>query len=1404
MAGIIGTLEKFEISGAEPFAVYLERLDLFCEANGITEAAKKKAVFLSGVGVETYKLVRNLCTPQEPKSKTLTELTEMLKKHLAPDPNVILERFRFNKRDRKDGESVADYIAELRNLSRDCEYGDKLDEMIRDRLVCGIGDVSVQKKLLQAKDLDFPKAQKLALSAEASVKESKSLTHGSNSEMQLHKVDTTSGNQRTVCFRCGDMRHSSDSCLFKDRKCFSCDKIGHIARVCRQRQNASRKSEPSKTSADQKSNSGPSSHTRFRKPHNMRNVDHEDESHQSCSCTRNQCEESDEYQTESAGGLYNLYKCEVHHGGEETLHQEDVSERRNDHWVHRCEIQREDPIYATVQVNGVPVDLEVDTGASLTVMGDHKCKQALGDVQLRPTNIKLKTYSGEFIKPLGVIDVAVEQHGETVKLPLVVTPGDTPSLVGRNWLKVLKLDWAGIFGINKVDRVPQELESLLEKHKAVFEKGLGTFKDVRVKIEMQDGVEPKYMKARPVPYALKKDVEDELERLVSEGVYEPVAHSDWATPIVPVVEPGKIRICGDYKTTVNPRAKSDHYPVPKTEDLLATLNGGLQFTKLDLTGAYHQLMLHEDSRECLTINTHKGLLRPTRLVFGVHMASGVFQRHMEKRLDHVERTIARVDDILITGVNTKEHLQNLGKVLDIVEKNGLRLKKEKCKFFMDEVEFLGYSINAEGVKPIPEKVKAILNAPVPQNTGQVRSFLGMVQYYHRHLPNLATELEPLHKLLRKGAKWEWSTSQDAAFRLAKAKLTSENLLVHYNPELPIILHTDASPYGLGAVLSHVTADGAERPVAYASRTLSTHERNYAHIEKEGLAVVYAVKKLHQYLYGRKFEIYTDHKPLLGLLGEHKPVSETAAARIQRWALILSAYNYVLKYRQGRNNGNADALSRLPRYATHQEVSSDTNEIHMMTMDCAPVTAAEVSAMTRRDPVLGKIHDFVLQGWPEEFDADDEIKQFSKRKEELSVEAGVVLWGSRVVVPMKLRKRVLDELHVAHAGSSRMKMLARSFVWWPKMDGEIDEVTSTCWECVEHRKSPAAAPIHPWETPSGPWQRIHVDYAGPFMGRMFLIVSDAFSKWLDVHVTASSTSQVTIEKLRHTFSTHGVPEVLVSDNGPCFVGSEFKKFTHQNGIRHVTSAPYHPSTNGLAERSVQTFKTVMKKWKSDGGSIETRVDRFLFAYRNTPHSTTGLSPAELLMNRRPRTCLSIIKPNLASGHDKAGDKLRQVRQRKTRTFAVGQQVRAMTFGSGDKWIAGVIQEVTGPVSYKVKVSGGVLRRHADQILSDAGVVARESLVDIPDADEVQIDPVVDVTTESESNQSLLVRGTGDSVQGPLVGNPGTLEQAEASEVTEVPSPSNVMSRQPIQEVTPVTVRRSGRTTRKPGWMRDYTS
>ena len=228
-----------------------------------------------------------------------------------------------------------------------------------------------------------------------------------------------------------------------------------------------------------------------------------------------------------------------------------------------------------------------------------------------------------------------------------------------------------------------------------------------------------------------------------------------------------------------------------------------------------------------------------------------------------------------------------------------------------EVTYLGFRINKEGITPIPERIQDLLKAPIPKDVTQVKSFLGMLNYYHRHLPNLAETLEPLHRLLRKNEKWVWGNEQTKAFEKVKEMLCSKNLLIHYDPNKPIVLSCDASPYGIGAVLAHVMPDGSERPIAYTSRTLASAERNYAQIEKEGLAIVYAVKKFHQYIFGRHCTIITDHKPLLGLFAENKAIPPMAAARIQRWAIILSAYDYTLLYKPGTNNTNADCLSRLP-------------------------------------------------------------------------------------------------------------------------------------------------------------------------------------------------------------------------------------------------------------------------------------------------------------------------------------------------------------------------------------------------------------------------------------------------------------------------------------------------------------
>ena len=352
------------------------------------------------------------------------------------------------------------------------------------------------------------------------------------------------------------------------------------------------------------------------------------------------------------------------------------------------------------------------------------------------------------------------------------------------------------------------------------------------------------------------------------------------------------------------------------------------------------------------------------------------------------------------------------------------------------------------------------------------------------------------------------------------------------------------------------------------------------------------------------------------------------------------------------------------------------------LNSLPVTAAQIKQGTDRDPVLSKVHTLLLTGWKDI--TGDHMKPFQQRQNELSVQDGCVLWGTRVVVPPQLREKVLQKLHEGHPGASRMKSLARSFVWWPGMDKNIEDRVKACEPCQRSRYLPAAAPLQPWEWPQRPWARVHIDYAGPFMGRMFLILVDAHSKWMEVKSVSSATTSTTVEQLRAIFATHGLPEMLVSDNGSVFTSAEFKSFIKSNGIRHATSAPYHPASNGLAERAVQTFKESMKKMSN--GSIGTRLSRFLFTYRTTPHTTTGISPAKLLFNRRPRTRLELLRPCIQSHvlKKQQNQKVTHDKSAKARKFQVQDRVYAHNFSDGEVWIPGVIAKCIGPLSFIIKL------------------------------------------------------------------------------------------------------------------------
>ena len=799
-----------------------------------------------------------------------------------------------------------------------------------------------------------------------------------------------------------------------------------------------------------------------------------------------------------------------------------------------------------------------------------------------------------------------------------------------------------------------------------------------------------------------------LLRLESMGVIKPVTYSEWASPTVNVVKADgqSIRICADFKETLNPVCNLPQYPLPLPEDIFAALAKGQHFTKLDLSHAYHQLKLDEDSQKYMVINTHKGLFAFTRLQYGINCAVSIFQRAMENILKDIPNVAVYLDDILITGPTVEAHLQTLNRVLQTLASKGLKLKKEKCSFLNESVSYLGHQISCKGVHTSDDKVEAIVNFPTPKNQQELSSFCGMIKYYHRFLPRVSEVMAPLYTLekSKSDVEWKWGEEEDDAFQNAKQLLMSNSLLVHYDPTLPLYITCDASAYGIGAVLEQ-KAQGILQPVCYASRTLSTSEKNYSQTEKEGLAVVWAVAKFHKYVYGRYFQVWTDHKPLLGLFGERKGVPRIASGRIIRWSLMLSGYDYKLCYRPGCSIPNADCLSRLPMKVSDFEPPSVGEEVMLVELlNNSCIKVEDIRRWTDRDPVLSVVKSSILQGWSEDAMEKEEFKPYLNRRHELTVMHGCVMWGQRVVVPTQGREKITEELHDTHPGIVRMKGLARSYLWWPNLDKDLERKVNSCLICQQNRTSAAPQPLHPWEFPSKPWSRLHVDYAGPIESRMFLVVIDAYSKWLDVIPTSGCSAQITISKLRSLFCIHGIPDVLVSDNGPCFASEEFATFVSNNGIRHIMSAPYRPSTNGLAENAVKTFKQALKKC-SGCGRVEEMLNRFLLDYRITPHTTTGIPPCELLMGRRIKSRFDLLRPNIQDHVLK--------KQEAQAKYYKGCSSKPLNVKEGDhvyyrnysRWgppnVPGVVVQNTGPVSSLIKSKeGDLVARHHDQMFKQS--------------------------------------------------------------------------------------------------------
>ena len=469
---------------------------------------------------------------------------------------------------------------------------------------------------------------------------------------------------------------------------------------------------------------------------------------------------------------------------------------------------------------------------------------------LKPCPLVLKGYPDNQLHIKGCCEVQV-QVGETIKqLELIVCEGNGVSLLGRNWLGEIRLHWSAIANANGIVKSKlSKLDSVLDKFKDVFTEELGHCTGVKAKLYVKESSVPQFHRPQPVPLAMRTKTEAEIQHQVDLGILEKVDIAEWAAPIVPVIKPsGEIRLCGDYKVSINPHLEINQYPLPHPEVLFAALNGGVHFTKLDLSEAYLQIPLEEQSKKYLVINTHKGLYRFTRLPYGVAAAPSIFQQIMDQILPKLPGIVCYLDDILVTGKDEKEHLSNLEAVLQKLQQHNLRIKGTKCKFMQDSVEYLGQVVSKHGIHTSEGKLEAILKMSPPNSQKSLRSFLGIVNHYGKFIPFLANLSAPMNKLLKKDAQFCWSSECEDSFNKIKEALTSAEVLAHFDPQVPLGLACDASTGGIGAVLYHRYDNGTERPIAYASKAPTKAEQNYSQIEREALSLVCGVKKFHKFLF----------------------------------------------------------------------------------------------------------------------------------------------------------------------------------------------------------------------------------------------------------------------------------------------------------------------------------------------------------------------------------------------------------------------------------------------------------------------------------------------------------------------------------------------------------------------------
>ncbi len=603
---------------------------------------------------------------------------------------------------------------------------------------------------------------------------------------------------------------------------------------------------------------------------------------------------------------------------------------------------------------------------------------------------------------------------------------------------------------------------------------------------------------------------------------------------------------------------------------------------------------------------------------------------MMKILEGIDGVEVYQDDIIIHGRDEQQHDARLKHTLDRIRQSGLKLNERKCKFKRNSLSFLGHVIDANGISAHPDKIKAIRDMAAPTSVTELRSFMGMVNFMSRFIENLSRKMEPLNKLLCTDNEWTWGPDQEKAFEDVKAAITTPTVLAYYDQTRPTIVSSDASSYGIGAVLMQEDNQGQRRPVAYISRTMTSSERRYAQIEKELLGVVWACEKFSRYLVGlSSFRILTDHKPLVPIINEKD--LDVTPIRCQRLLIRLMRYNGKAEHVPGKTLVLADLLSRKPLDNDEEDddLEQDVNFLVQAVVANIPATREkiqEIKDASCSDKIVSSAMTMTKNGWPDISEVPPEVRELYQARANLSVADDLLMYGQRVVIPTSLREDMLQRLHNGHMGITKCKLRAQDTVWWPGISNDIQKHIEDCNFCKINKPVQRAETLEPRPMADRPWQWICTDLL-QFAGKTYMVVVDEYSKWIEITYLRSTASSMVILELKKIFARWGIPQRITSDNGPQYASREFRIFAAEWGFKHVTSSPYYAQSNGAAENAVKQAKRILK---------QTDPHLALMEYRATPTTVTGYSPCQLLQGRVMPTTIPRIETKLTPRHPEQAD------------------------------------------------------------------------------------------------------------------------------------------------------------------------